>query len=80
MIKKGKTGYYDVNQSNLISSIKEDFFEIILNYTKGKVRNFTKKLPKKMHNSSNKIKEPKKYQRKKKLFKPKFTAGYKSTF
>jgi len=46
MIKKGKTGYYDVNQSNLISSIKEDFFEIILNYTKGKVRNFTKKLPK----------------------------------
>ena len=80
MRKKGKTGYYDVDQSNLISRIKEDFFEIILNYTKEKVCNFTKEFIKKCIHSPNKVKEPKKYQRKKKLLKPKYTAEYKPTF
>ena len=49
MRKKGKTGCYDMDQSNLISRIKEDFFEIILNPTKEKVRNFTKDFIKKMY-------------------------------
>ena len=80
MRKKGKTGYYDVDQSNLISRIKEDFFEIILNTTKEKVRIFTKDFIKKCIHSPNKVKEPKKYERKKKLFKPKFTANYKPNF
>lgn len=80
MRKKGKTGYYDVDQSNLISRIKEDFFEIILNFNKEKVRIFTKDFIKKCIHSPNKVKEPKKYKRKKKLLKPKYTAGYKPTF
>ena len=80
MRKKGKTGYYDVDQSNLISRIKEDFFEIILNPTKEKVHIFTKDFIKKCIHSPNKVKESKKYERKKKLFKPKFTANYKPSF
>lgn len=80
MRKKGKTGHYDVDQSNLISRIKEDFFEIILNFNKEKVRIFTKNFIKKCIHSPNKVKEPKKYERKKKLLKPKYTAGYKPTF
>lgn len=80
MRKKGKTGYYDIDQSNLISRIKEDFFEIILNFNKEKVRIFTKDFIKKCIHSPNKVKEPKKYKRKKKLLKPKYTAGYKPTF
>lgn len=42
-----KTEYYDVDQSNLIIRIKEDFFEIILNPTKEKVRIFIKDFIKK---------------------------------
>ena len=80
MRKKGKTGYYDVDQSNLISRIKEDFFEIILNFSREKVRIFIKEFIKKCIHSPNKVKEPKKYERKKKLLKPKYTAGYKPTF
>ena len=80
MRKKGKTGYYDVDQSNLISRIKEDFFEIILNFNKEKVHIFIKDFIKKCIHSPNKVKEPKKYKRKKKLLKPKYTAGYKPTF
>ena len=80
MRKKGKTGFYDVDQSNLISRIKEDFFEIILNVNRENVRIFTKEFIRKCIHSPNKVKEPKKYERKKKLFKPKYTAGYKPTF
>jgi len=80
MRKKGKTRYYDVDQSNLISRIKEDFFEIILNFNKEKVHIFIKDFIKKCIHSPNKVKEPKKYKRKKKLLKPKYTAGYKPTF
>ena len=80
MRKKGKTEYYDVDQSNLISRIKEDFLEIILNSTKENVRIFIKGFIKKCMHSPNKAKEPIKYERKKKLFKPKYTAGYKLTF
>jgi len=49
MRKKGKTGYYDVDQSNLISRIKEDFFEIILNFNREKVCIFIKEFIKKMY-------------------------------
>ncbi|MBQ2654883.1 MAG: IS4 family transposase [Methanobrevibacter sp.] len=80
MRKKGKTSQYDVNQSNLITRIKEDMFEIILNPTREKVRKFTKDFIKKCIHSPNKIKESKKYKRKKKQFKPKFTANYKLNF
>ena len=80
MRKKGKTAYYDVDQSNLISKIKEDLFEIILNPTKENVRCYMKNFIKKCIHSPNKVKEPKKYTRKKKLFKPKFTPNYKPNF
>ena len=80
MRKKGKTSQYDVNQSNLITRIKEDMFEIILNPTREKVRKVTKDFIKKCIHSPNKIKESKKYKRKKKQFKPKFTANYKLNF
>ena len=65
MRKKGKTGYYDVDQSNLISRIKEDFFEMILNPTKEKVRNFIKDFIKKCIHSPNKVKKLRIYKRKK---------------
>ena len=80
MRRKGKTGYYDVDQSNLISRIKEDLFEIILNPTKENIRFYMKNFIKKCIHSPNKVKEPKKYKRKKKMFKPKFTANYKPNF
>ena len=80
MRKKGKTSQYDVNQSNLITRIKEDMFEIILNPTRENVRKFTKDFIKKCIHSPNKIKKGKKYKRKKKQFKPKFTANYKPNF
>ena len=80
MRKKGKTGYYDVDQSNLISRIKEDFFEIMLNFNREKVRIFIKEFIKKCIHSPNKVKEPKTYERKKKLFKPKYPVGYKPNF
>ena len=80
MRRKGKTGYYDVDQSNLISRIKEDLFEIILNPTKENIRRYTKNFINKCIHSPNKVKESKKYKRKKKLFKPKFTANYKPNF
>ena len=47
MRRKGKTGYYDVDQSNLISRIKEDFFEIVFNPTRKIVRKFMKDFIKK---------------------------------
>ena len=81
MRRKGKTGYYDVDQSNLISRIKEDLFEIILNPTKENVHCYMKNfIKKKCIHSPKKVKEPKKYTRKKKLFKPKFTTNYKLNF
>ena len=80
MRKKGKTGHYEVDQSNLISRIKEDLFEIILNPTKENIRRYTKNFINKCIHSPNKVKESKKYKRKKKLFKPKFTANYKPNF
>ena len=80
MRKKGKTGYYDVDQSNLISRIKEDFFEMILNPTKEKVRNFIKDFIKKCIHSPNKVKKLRIYKRKKKLYKPNHRANYKSNF
>ena len=67
MRKKRKTAYYDVDQSNLISKIKEDLFEIILNPTKENVRCYMKNFIKKCIHSPNKVKEPKKYTRKKKI-------------
>ena len=63
MRRKGKTGYYDVDQSNLISRIKEDFFEIILNPTRKIVRKFMKDFIKKCKHSPNKVKKPKNYER-----------------
>ena len=80
MRRKGKTGYYDVDQSNLISKIKEDFFEIVLNPTRKIVRKFMKDFIKKCKHSPNKVKKPKNYERTKKLYKPKFPVGYKPTF
>ena len=80
MRRKGKTGYYDVDQSNLISRIKEDFFEIVLNPTRKIVRKFMKDFIKKCKHSPNKVKTPKNYERTKKLYKPKFPVGYKPTF
>ena len=80
MRKKGKTGYYDVDQSNLISRIKEDFFEIILNPTKENVRNFIKDFIKKCIHSPNKVKKHRIYKRKKKLYKPDHRANYKPNF
>ena len=80
MRKKGKTGYYDVDQSNLISRIKEDFFEMILNPTKEKVRNFIKDFIKKCIHSPNKVKKLRIYKRKKKLYKPDHRANYKLNF
>ena len=65
MRKKGKTGYYDVDQSNLISRIKEDFFEIMLNFNREKARIFIKEFIKKCIHSPIKVKEPKTYERKK---------------
>ena len=52
MRRKGKTEYYDVDQSNLISRIKEDLFEIILNPTKENIRFYMKNFIKKMHSLS----------------------------
>ena len=80
MRKKGKTGYYDVDQSNLISRIKEDFFEMILNPTKEKVRNFIKDFIKKCIHSPNKVKKLRIYKRKKKLYKSDHRANYKLNF
>ena len=80
MRKKRKTAYYDVDQSNLITRIKEDLFEIILNPTKENIRFYMKNFIKKCIHSPNKVKKLKKYKRKKKLFKPKFTANYKPNF
>ena len=56
MRRKGKTGYYDVDQSNLISRLKEDLFEIILNPTKENVRCYMKNFIKKCIHSPNKVK------------------------
>ena len=62
MRKKGKTGYYDVDQSNLISRIKEDFFEIISNINRENVHIFTKDFIKKCIHTPNKVmKERKNY-------------------
>ena len=61
MRKKGKTGHYEVDQSNLISRIKEDLFEIILNPTKENIRRYTKNFINKCIHSPNKVKESKKY-------------------
>ena len=52
----------------------------MLNPTKENVRGYMKNFIKKCIHSPNKVKEPKKYKRKKKLLKPKFTANYKSNF
>ena len=73
-------GHYEFDQSNLIRRIKEDLFEIILNPTKENIRLYTKNITNKCIHSPNKVKEPKKYTRKKKLFKPKFTPNYKPNF
>ena len=80
MRKKGHKSYYDVDQSNLISRIKEDIFEIILNPTRANIRNFTKEFIKKCIHSPNKVKKSRTYERKKKLFKPRFTGYYKLGF
>ena len=80
MRKKGKTGHYDVDQSNLISRIKEDLFEIILNPTKENVRNFIKDFIKKCTHSPNKVKKFRTYERKKKILKSKNNANYKANF
>ncbi|AWX32893.1 IS4 family transposase [Methanosphaera sp. BMS] len=63
MRKKGKKDKYDVNQSNLISRLKIDLFEAILDSTKNK--NFINNLIKKCTPAPNKIKKPRKYERKK---------------
>ena len=68
MRKKGKTGYYDVDQSNLISRIKEDFFEIISNINRENVRIFTKDFIKKCIHTPNKVKEPKKNMKERKNY------------
>lgn len=78
--KKDKTTYYEVDQSNLISRIKEDYLEIILNPTKENIRIFTKNFIEKCIHTPNKTKEPRTYNRTKKLAKPKYTAQYKSCF
>ena len=67
--KGKKQDYYDVDQSNLISRIKEDLFEIILNPTKENVRGYMKNFIKKCIHLPNKVKEPKKYKRKKNIVK-----------
>ena len=63
MRKKGKTDYYEVNQSNLISRLKIDLFETILDSSK--VKNFINNIIKKCIPAPNKVKKPRKYERKK---------------
>lgn len=63
MRKKGKKDKYEVNQSNLISRLKIDLFEAIINQTKDK--NFINNLIQKCTPAPNKIKKPRKYERKK---------------
>lgn len=48
MRKKGKTDQYDVDQSNLISRIKEDLYKAILKPTRENIREFIKKSNRKM--------------------------------
>ena len=78
MRKKGKTNYYDVNQSNLISRIKIDLFEAILNSQKEK--NFINNIIKKCTIEPNKIKKPRKYERKKITPRRYLQTQYKPTF
>ena len=63
MRKKGKNDHYEVNQSNLISRLKIDLFETILDPSK--VKNFINNLIKKCIPAPNKVKKPRQYERKK---------------
>ena len=61
--QKGSKDYYDVDQSNLISRIKIDIVEPILNPSK--IKEFMKNLIEKCTPGPNKIDKPRKYERKK---------------
>ena len=80
MRKIGKTEYYDVDQSNLISRIKEDYFEIILNYTKEKVHNFTKNFIKKMYTLAKQNKRTQKISKKEKTTQTKIHSTIQTNF
>ena len=78
MRKKGKNDHYDVNQSNLISRLKTDLFETILDSQKEK--NFINNIIKKCTIAPNKIKKPRKYERKKITPRRYLQTQYKPTF
>lgn len=78
MRKKGKKDYYDVNQSHLISRLKIDLFETILDPSK--VKNFINNLIKKCTPAPNKVKKPRQYERKKTTPNRYIQTQYKPTF
>ena len=80
MRKKGKISKYDVDQSNLITRIKEDLYQAILNPTKENIIYFMKSIIEKCSFAPNKVKEPRKYKRVMKQSKPKYPPNYKPTF
>ena len=80
MRRKGNKGYYEVEQSNLISRLKIDLFEVIVNPNKEKIRIFVKNLIEKCTKSPNKARPPRKYERNKKTSTLKNRDNYKNCF
>ena len=80
MRRKGNKGYYEVDHSNLISRLKIDLFEVIVNPNKEKIRIFVKNLIEKCTKSPNKARPPRKYERDKKSSTLKNRDNYKNCF
>lgn len=78
MRKKGKNNHYEVNQSNLISRLKIDLFETILNPSKS--NKFINNLINKCIPAPNKVKKPRQYERKKITPRRYVQTQYKPTF
>ena len=76
--QKGSKDYYDVDQSNLISRIKIDIVEAILNPSK--IKEFMKIIIEKCTPGPNKVDKPRKYERNKKTINKTIQTQHKQTF